>query len=66
MPDDIEDIIAEQAAEPASMTTDAGTTTNRSMDDLIKADKHLANKRAAASGSLGIRLTKVVGPDGVW
>jgi hypothetical protein len=37
---------------------------NYSIDDLIKADRHLAAKRASAQPHFGLRMTKCVPPGG--
>lgn len=37
---------------------------NFAIKDLIEADRHLANKRAAAKSHFGLRMTKLIPPGG--
>jgi len=60
---DLSDVIQENATGPKKVTGDAGSVEQHSIDEQIKADKHLAAKRAAQSRGLGIKLTKI-SPDG--
>jgi hypothetical protein len=53
------DPIETAAAEPASASVDGQTTTNRSIADLIAADRYAAQKRATKAGGLGIRMSKI-------
>jgi len=57
MPDEIDDVIRENAEGPASAEVDG--------QDQIEADKYLAAKDAAKSNRLGIRLVKIVPPGAV-
>jgi len=47
------------AAEPASASVDGQSTTNRSIAELIAADRYAADKRAAAAKRPGIRIFKL-------
>lgn len=53
------DPIETAAAEPATATVDGQTVNNRSIGDLIAADRYAAQKRAAASGKLGIGIGRL-------
>lgn len=53
--------IAEQALEPVSTTTGDQSSTGRSVDELIRADQHLAAKRAAALPLRGVAVTQLLG-----
>ena len=59
-PQTIEDAIEQNALGPASVTVPGQTVTVKDIDQLIKADKYLASKRAAANGSLGVRFGTIV------
>lgn len=52
----------EMLDEPQSVSSDAGSVTNRSIRDAIDLDKHMAKKDAAASPRMGIRIGKFIGP----
>lgn len=62
MSEDLEDLISSEVEKNASMSSDAGSVSRRSIDELIKADNHLAAKRAAAnsSGAFGVRFLRFV------
>ncbi len=59
---DFSALIEEAATGPASVSADGTTVNARPISDLIEADKHLANKRAAKKKSLGIRRIQIVQP----
>ncbi len=67
MPSD--EVIAAEAAiiaalsGPQSVSGDAGSVTNRSIDDLIKAANYLRGVDAANSPSRGLRFSRMI-PDG--
>ena len=65
MPDDLKDVIQENAEGPASAEVDGQRVTQHSLKDQIEADKYLAAKDAAKSHRLGIRLVKIVPPGAV-
>lgn len=54
MPSDLTERLEEAIAEPVSASQDGRSATDRSIDDIIKADKHLASKEAAANGIGGL------------
>lgn len=60
MADEIEDKIEENAKGPKRAQNDTGSMEQHSLADQIEADRYLANKRAARSAGLGIKLTKLV------
>lgn len=69
MPEDLSETIETLATGPASASGPAGSVSQPSIDQVIKADQHLAGKRAAqaAAGDGGflrraIRSAKVVPP----
>jgi len=53
------DPIETAAAEPQSATVDGQTITNRSVDQLIAADRYAAQKRAVSAPGFGIRRTRL-------
>lgn len=60
--DEVEQSIRENAMGPKSIKSDAGSVTQHSIEDQIKADKYLKNQRAAKSRGLGIKMTKLQFP----
>lgn len=60
------DLIAENAAEPASASVDGTSASSKPLESLIAADRHLAAKRGAASKLFGIRIQPIApgGPVG--
>jgi hypothetical protein len=46
------------------MSSDAGSVSRRSIDDLIKADQYLSTKRAAANANsfFGLRIAQIQQP----
>ena len=56
--------IRDNAAGPKKATGDSGSVEQHPLADQIAADRYLASKKAAKSGSLGIRLSKLVPPGG--
>lgn len=57
--------IEQAALGPKSVTTKDGTNvTARDMDELIKADNHVAGKTAASKPHFGLRMTKLIPPGG--
>lgn len=57
-PDELEAL----ARKPQSVTTDAGSATQRSADDVLKLAAAAAAKQAAENGTPAIRIFKVVPP----
>ncbi len=59
----IKDLIEEAVATPKKVSGDAGTVERVSIDDLIKADKHLASKAATCGEGLkGVKFFKLRPP----
>jgi len=52
--------IEDAATGPALVTIEGETVKARSIDELIKADRYLAAKAAAAAGGPGVRFMKIV------
>ena len=50
--------IEDQATNPESVSSDAGSVSNRPLDDLIEADRYLTSKAAASTQTkrMGFRL----------
>ena len=59
-PATIEDAIDANARGPAAVTIGNQNVTAKDIGQLIEADKYLAAKRAAANGSPGIRIGKII------
>lgn len=59
---DLEQVIAQAAAEPARASGDEGSVDARPIGELIEADRYLASKRAAENGSRGFRISRIVPP----
>jgi hypothetical protein len=58
---DLAGAIADAVAEPASASGDGQSATARSIDDMIRADQHLAAKRAGARALRGVQVTQLLG-----
>lgn len=58
----LDQTIAENAQGPKKAQGDSGSVEQHSLPDQIAADRYLASKRAVASKTKGIRLTKLVPP----
>jgi hypothetical protein len=58
MSNPLDDTIESEAAKPASVSSDAGSVTRRSIDEIIKAERFLSSKRSAANGHglFGLRV----------
>jgi hypothetical protein len=65
MADDLSETIRQNAEGPAEATGDSGGMKQHSLSEQIAADKHLASKSAMSSGSLGLRMRKIVPPGAV-
>lgn len=65
MPDEIRDAIESNATGPKSVSVDGQSVTQHSIDDQIKADKHLAGATGVTRANLGIRFRKTVPPGSV-
>lgn len=59
MPEELDDIIRENAAGPKSAEVDGQRVEQHSLSDLIKADEHFARKRAMRSRRSGLKFTKL-------
>lgn len=62
MSDELRDKIAETAAGPARVRTDAGEVEAQDLGAMIEADKYLSAKAAASSKSRGLRINKLLPP----
>lgn len=62
---DLSDDIETAATSPASASADGVTVTQRSIDEMIKADKHIKADTAGASPRLGMRIVKLLMPGSV-
>lgn len=58
----LDDVIRDAAQKPSSVSGDAGSVTQRSLTELIEADRYLASKEAAKSKFRGLRLSKLIPP----
>jgi hypothetical protein len=58
--DDLAARIATAAAEPAKASVDGQSAENRSLREMIEADRHLANRRAGRAPRFGIGLSRIV------
>ena len=56
--DTIQTEIVDQAVSPESVSSDAGSVSNRPLDELIEADKYLTSKEAASTQTkrMGFRM----------
>lgn len=59
----ISQAIMDAVTSPAVMKGDAGEVTERSLSDLIQADRYVAAKTAATNGRRGLRFSRLI-PDG--
>lgn len=59
---DISDALQSKALEPASMSVDGQTVSQRSIADLIAADKYQRSVAATAAGRLPFSMRKLVPP----
>ena len=62
MADDLKDVIKENAEGPESAEVDGVRTKQHSLDDLIKADKHLASKGVSANPASALSRVKLIPP----
>lgn len=62
MPEELTERIEVVAEGPASVSVDGQSVSQQSLSELISADKHLAQKQAAARPHHGMRFTKIVPP----
>lgn len=62
MSEEIRQKLAEAAAQPRRVRTDAGEVENHDLKQIIEADKYLSAKAAAASKSRGLRFNKLEPP----
>ena len=59
---DAETRIEEALDKASSVSVDGMSVSNRSIAEIIAADKHLARKAASTAGALGIRMGVMRGP----
>jgi hypothetical protein len=62
MPDELEDVIRDNAQGPAKASGDAGSVEQHKLSEQIAADKHLASKAAVKSKRRGLVFNKIVPP----
>jgi len=62
MPEDIQQAIRDNAQGPTRGTGDAGSVEQHSIDEQIRADRHLAEQTAAKKPRRGLRFTKLISP----
>lgn len=58
-PSHLEDVIQKNAAGPKSVQIDGQRVEQHSIDDVIKADRYLAAKKAAKSRTGGLKVSKL-------
>lgn len=58
----LDDAIRTAALSPAKASGDEGSVEARTIDELIKADRHLASKQVASGARRGFRLTPMKPP----
>jgi hypothetical protein len=61
-PSDLESTIETAAENPQSASVDGVTVTQRSLSELIEADKYLQAKKASRRKNRGLRYTRIVPP----
>lgn len=61
-PSDLETTIENAAENPQSASVDGVTVTQRSLSELIEADKYLQAKKASRRKNRGLRYTRIVPP----
>jgi hypothetical protein len=61
-PSDLENTIETAAENPQSASVDGVTVTQRSLSELIEADKYLQAKKASRRKNRGLRYTRIVPP----
>lgn len=59
---DLTDRIEDAASEPVSMTSDGNSATQRSIDELIKADEYLKANAAVSSSKRGMVFQRMKPP----
>ena len=62
MPEELKDVIRENAAGPSKASGDAGSVEQHKLTEQIAADKHLAGKDAVRKPNRGLRFNKIVPP----
>jgi len=60
VPADLTQTIVSAALTPQQMSGDAGSVLQRSLDDLIKADKYVKTQTASVKPMAGIRLNRTI------
>jgi len=59
VPDELQQSIEQNAAEPKRVRGDSGEVEQHSLKDQIEADRYLASKKAAQGKGLGVRISKM-------
>ena len=62
MPEDLEQAISDNAAQPKRARGDSGEVEQHSLKDQIEVDRYLASKKAMRKKRKGLGLTKLVPP----
>jgi hypothetical protein len=62
MPDDLKDVIKQNAEGPRSASGDAGSMQQHSLPDMVLADKHLAAKNAMTKRNFGLTRVQIIPP----
>lgn len=62
MAEDLDQTIRDNADGPAKAAGDSGSMEQHKLSEQIAADRYLAERRAAKSKRLGLRMTKIVPP----
>lgn len=63
--EEIRQAIEENAKGPKQVSSDGTSVQQHSIDDQIKADRHLAQQDAAKKPRRGLRFTKLISPGSV-
>ena len=61
-PDEIADAIATAATQPASVSVDGNSVTQRSLREQIEAANYQASRTAASQNCFGLRFAQIVPP----
>jgi hypothetical protein len=62
MPEELEQVIKDNAAGPARAAVDGQSVEQHSLRDQIEADRYLASKEAVRRKDRGLRLTRLIPP----
>jgi hypothetical protein len=62
MPDDLKDVIKQNAEGPRSASGDSASMQQHSLPDMVLADKHLAAKNAMTKRNFGLTRVQIIPP----